>query len=117
MQAETRVSAVSPTVEAYEGPRLSDSDRAGPALRSVAGTHCLSDGRRFEGVFAIDYPTLGAYMDERGAQFKVEMQDKTYFSQVPQLGDAAFKSKAPLQAIAPAPGLQRVWPVSRWAAD
>ena len=45
------------------------------------------------------YPTLGAYTDERGARFMVEMRDKTHFSKVVELGDAAFKSKVPLLAV------------------
>ena len=50
-------------------------------------------------MFVDDYPTLGAYTDERGARFTVEMRDKTYFSKVVELGDAAFKSKVPLLAV------------------
>ena len=57
------------------------------------------DGRRFEGVFVDWYPTLGSYTDGRGARFTVEMRNKTQFSEVVKLGDAAFKSKVPLQAV------------------
>ena len=66
---------------------------------ACTGTFCLADGRRFEGMFVDDYATLGAYTDERGARFTVEMRDRTYFSKVVELGDAAFKSKIPLQAV------------------
>ncbi len=58
---------------------------------------CLQDGRRFEGVYADDYPTTGTYTDERGARFAVVMAGSTPFSAVATRGDSAFTSKAPLQ--------------------
>ncbi len=58
-----------------------------------AGSLCRADGRRFEGVFVDDYPTVGTYTDERGARFAVEMLAKTLFSEVVGLGDGAFRSK------------------------
>ena len=54
-----------------------------------------------------NYPTLGAFTDERGAWFTVEMCEKTRLSQVVKLGDAAFKSKVPLQAVGRRRGRRR----------
>ena len=75
-----------------------------------AGTYCLADGRRFEGKFVDRYATRGTYVDKRGARFAVEMQYRTCFSAVAQAGDAAFKSKAPLQAAGPAAGCEGASP-------
>jgi hypothetical protein len=54
----------------------------------LAGTLTLNDGRRFEGGFEDDFPRKGAYTDQAGARFSVEMQDKTQFSKVAEVGGA-----------------------------
>jgi hypothetical protein len=77
------------------------------------GTGCLADGRRFEGEYLDDFPTLGTFTDVRGARFMVEMKEKTHVSRLKELGDGAFKSKVPLQVDVCT--YQRIYlPVSLW---
>ena len=64
-------------------------------------------------MFVDGYPTLGAYTDERGARFMVEMCDKTYLSKVVELGDAVFKSKVPLLAVGRWRGRRRDFALTR----
>jgi hypothetical protein len=64
---------------------------------ALAGVYSLPCGLRFDGAFAEWYPTLGTFTDAKGAQFTVNVKENTLFTQVEQLGDAAFKSKTPLE--------------------
>ena len=54
----------------------------------LAGTVTRTDGRWFEGTFEDGFPTKGTYTDPAGARFSVEMQDKTYFAKVVEVGGA-----------------------------
>jgi hypothetical protein len=54
----------------------------------LAGTVTRTDGRWFEGKFEDGFPTKGTYADPAGARFSVEMQDKTYFAKVAEVGGA-----------------------------